>query len=427
MKKFLILLILIVALTGLSGCFKEKYEVTKEEYEFLKSLTPEEYERLKNFDLLLKAIDFVNDNYYSDIDYADADVAAAIAFVGSLDRYSYMTLASNLASKSTAGIGLSLQVTEYNEYRITHVHPESPADTLSVGGTYRMRRGDYIYSINGTRVENKPLTFFNAVSAGGKDTELTLTIRRGGQILDEDFECVKQELVLKQAYYIDDIDGVDPNIGYIKLMSFTETAEDDFVDCINSFLEDDNEYLILDLRGNGGGSSLIMSAIASYLVNDDADSDKIPLIDFIDSDGNLQVFKTDENLFISRPIVVLVDSTTASASEALVSAMIYYNNAVVVGVTTYGKGTALNSPGINNGYIYDKDNNIPYAISIVVGKYYVYTNDPELDKLDGVTDNKYCIDEIGITPEYEPDSKEFKDELKDDGYIVKAIEILLED
>lgn len=458
MKRFVIIIIILAFVAALAGCevFEEKFEVTKEEYKFIKSLseddiefiknlsekdleffknlskadyefllnlTEEEYEKiysysnLHNLDLLLKAIKYLDDNYYEDIDYYKADIASAMAFVASQDRYSSLQHYSALASQSTAGIGLSLEVTMYNEYRITFVHPDTPAAAASEGGSYHIQRGDFIYAINGQRIDNASFAYFSALSVGGAGTTLKLSIRRGNAVLDEDFVCVKQDLVLKEAYYINNIEGVSAKAGYIKLISFTGSAVNDFTECITAFLQDNNEYLILDLRGNSGGSSNIMSSIASYLITDEGKSSQLPIIELKEKSGKTTEFTTNANVFIDKPIVVLTNSRTASAAEAMTSAMMYYGTATVIGEKTYGKGTALNSPSALTD-----DDRTAYFISIVVGKYYVYTDDAELDILDGVTDGKWCIDEIGLTPDIEINDREFRENMSEDPDIAAAIE-----
>jgi C-terminal processing protease CtpA/Prc len=137
----------------------------------------------------------------------------------------------------------------------------------------------------------------------------------------------------------------------------------------------------------------------------------------VDKEGQKQTFTTNNNLFINKPIAVLVNGRTASASEAMTSAMMYYETATVIGEKTYGKGTALNSPAL----IYD-DDNTPYAISVVIGKYYVYTENTELDMTDGVADGKWCIDEVGLTPNIEVSDREFRENLAEDTDIQAAIE-----
>lgn len=412
MKKLsLIIVVLLIMVLVISGCDDNRnvYEVTEEEYEFLKRLSEEEYLRLNNFDLFLTVLNYLEENYYEDIDYDNADVAAAIALVNSLDRYSSLQLASAMVSKQTAGIGLSLDVTMFNEYRISYVHPNTPAAQPSDGGSYIMQRGDQIYAINGERVEGASFSYFSLLSVGGAGTQLILTIKRDDVILDEDFVAIKQELILKEAYYINNVPGLPSEVGYIKLLSFTGSAKDDFVDCITQFKNDGNEYLILDLRGNSGGSSSVMTEIANYLVNDEDGSDSIPLIELENREGDVQVYSTNSNLFIDVPIAVLVNGRTASAAEALTSAMVYHNTAVSIGEKTYGKGTALNQPAP----ILDKDNT-PFFISIVVGKYYVFDEDHP--------DGKWCIEGIGFTPDIVVADRDFKLELSDDKDVIAALE-----
>lgn len=425
-KVLAILMIVFVLSVSLVACntkSEEKeetneYKVTQEEYDLINKYKSE-LNNIQKYDLLLKTMDYVKGNYYKDFDdemYSKADQAMAKAFVSSLDKYSSLRLASEILSKSTAGIGLGLEVTMYNEYRISYVHPNTPAGTQkSTGGKYSLMRGDLIYAVNGQRVEGANYYLFQALSVGGEGTPISLTIKRpvlvDGVIqykfLDENFNLVKQatevngQSVLKEAYYVSTL---SKDVGYIKLLSFTGNADKDFVNAIKEFKADNKKQLILDLRGNGGGSSDILSVIASYLIIDKEHSNQIPIIQLENKQGQKTNVLTKENNYINVPICVLVNQGTASASEALTSAMMYYKTGTIIGTKTYGKGTALNLPSplvdktaksVENAYI-----------TIVVMKYNIF--------IDGGFKN---IEGIGLTPDTVIKENPFTLKLKDDNYI----------
>ena len=94
-------------------------------------------------------------------------------------------------------------------------------------------------------------------------TKQCLTCTRKSDGSEKEYNVKKSFFNSKEASYIDFGDGV----GYIKLNSFTGTAAEDFVSCADAFKKNGNSKLILDLRDNGGGSTNILSVIASYLIH----------------------------------------------------------------------------------------------------------------------------------------------------------------
>ncbi len=423
MRKFTIIIIVIAMMGSLlvacnNTTDETKYTVTKEEYDLLKSLGDEDINmgvvnQMLEFEYLMRVIEYCNNSYYYEVDFDELDEILAQSFVNGLDRYSYLLPMSSVSSQTTTGIGLTLNRNIYNEISIVTIIPDTPAaNAISEVGGYTLERGDRIYAINDTRVEGASSYLFNSLSVGGAGTELKLTIYRDDAELG-DFNCTKTSDVFKQAYYINNLGGsISNSVGYICLKSFNDSV-DDFVAAITQFEADGNEQLILDLRGNGGGSSAELTAIASYLVDDAEHSESLPIVEYKTKDNIISAYSTSANNFINKPIVVLVNSETASASEALIGGMQYYNTCTVVGTTTFGKGTACNSGSI----LMSPDG--AYVISVVMAEYYLYTDD-----LETYPTGRWCIDGIGITPDVEITDWEFENEFNDDKYIVEAIEVL---
>lgn len=127
----------------------------------------------------------------------------------------------------------------------------------------------------------------------------------------------------------------------INLMSFMGHAESEIKSAMDQFKKDGNENLILDLRNNGGGSVDVLNGIASYLINDNKNSNNLLVGYSVKKDGTVENYYTKGNYYNSgiKKIVILFNGGTASASEALIGAMKDYGTcSYTIGTLSYGKG-----------------------------------------------------------------------------------------
>ena len=148
-----------------------------------------------------------------------------------------------------------------------------------------------------------------------------------------------------EYYDNETIDMLDENTAYIIISSFSGKTGEQFEVAMETFKEKGKTSLILDLRGNLGGSDINLMKVGSYLVKGE-EGDKNPLIiseKF--KDGSTRDIVAYNNYYEEmnfEDIIVLVDENSASASEALLTAMIDYKAVdLIIGETTYGKGTGL--------------------------------------------------------------------------------------
>ncbi len=111
---------------------------------------------------------------------------------------------------------------------------------------------------------------------------------------------------------------------------------------LNELLEENIDGLVLDLRSNGGGSLIEATQLAGLFI------DKGPIVQVRDSSGHIEIHKDkDANISYTGPMVVLVDRFSASASEIVASALQDYGRAVIVGETTFGKGSVQQLVDLN--------------------------------------------------------------------------------
>lgn len=426
-KRFIILtslLIIISLLSGLVGYFvaySANNLVSDEDYNKLKLINMLDIDLIGKFDLLIKSLAYAEQNYYLDIDYDRLDKIAALAVMNGLDDFTSMTSYNDHAINSSIIVGLGIRVTSnmYNEHTISHIFPKNTASGNYEVAQPLLKRGDMIYAINGNRVNGANIGLISYYLLGNIGTQYTLTVIRDDVYMD--VVVTKLEYVNRQSYYINNLGGgISDDMGYISLQSFTGSAAADFKQDIEQFLADGNKALILDLRGNPGGSSTILTKIASYLVKDTLSTlgaleKNVPLIEFNDIPTNtVRTFKTDDaTKYINKPIYVISDRNTASSSEALIGAMLYYNTGITIGANTYGKGVGQ-STSIDP--IVDNDGE-SYSVTMVSGFYYIYTHDTET-----YPDGKYTIHNIGIEPMHETNVY-FTINLYDDDSIIKAMEL----
>lgn len=346
------------------------------------------------YELLYKVGEFIQQRYYKDVDMETLVDGAINGMLESLDNYS--TIYEEVSSGKKGTIGVSMSYDVCGEFRVEQVVAGSPADEAGI------KSGDFIYSVNGVKVEGNFVETFSSLMAPAKKvgTKIVLRIRpsRGGEISD-DIVLYARASDATYVFSQNDFSGaeydVSPDIGYIRLTSFADGAVEQMDTAFAQFRQQNKSKLILDLRGNLGGDGEILRKIGEYLVDNEGHTAGIPIIKLVDKKGSERWYKTQENKYIFRDnpngkIVVLVNANTASASEALVGAMLVAGTCDIVGATTYGKGVAQS---ILN-FLSNLDP--AFKIKITTGEYYF---DGDISKyVKGSTGERYSIHGVGFTP-----------------------------
>lgn len=163
--------------------------------------------------------------------------------------------------------------------------------------------------------------------SGEAGTEVTVTIRRGEDLID--FTLNRQKIETDSVGYsaLED----HPDIGYISISSFIKGTDEDFKSAVKDLQSQGCDKFILDLRDNGGGLTESSIEIADYLLP------ACRIMSENTKDGAETVYNSKESS-AGLDMVVLVNENTASASEILTAALQDNNAATVIGTTTYGKG-----------------------------------------------------------------------------------------
>lgn len=270
------------------------------------------------------------------------------------------------------GIGAYLQTDTVKGYPVVSgVMEGSPAEEAGV------KEGDYIYKVDGEDVGGYDLTTVVMMVRGDEGTQVELTlIREGEEVVvtptrrEITSETVKYEFV------------EEDRIAVIDISEFDEITPNQFRDALAKAEADNAEGIMIDLRSNPGGS---LAAVVE-MCNDILPKGIIVYTE--DKNGQKEEFFSDGTHELDKPLVVLINQYSASASEIFSGAVKDYGTGTLVGKTTFGKGIVQRVISLTDGT----------AVKITVSKYY--------------TPNGINIHGTGIEPDVDVDfdSEKYVDE-----------------
>ncbi len=280
----------------------------------------------------LSAIEEVIDTYYYKDDL-DNEVLSEGIYRGVLDAvgdpytcyFSEEELKDMLEGSEGVyyGIGAYVTLDQSGMYpMITAPIAGSPAEEAD------LRPGDIVYEINGEPTYGKSLDAAVSMIRGKEGTEVEVTILRSTESEYIHLTLVRRRVESPTVTY----EMLEDNIGYIQITQFSEVTVDQFADALASVRASGMEGLIIDLRANPGGSLTSVIGIGRMLLP------KGLIMYTEDKNGNRDEYKCDGKREFDKPLVVLVDGNSASASEVLAGAIKDYELGTLVGTTTFGKG-----------------------------------------------------------------------------------------
>lgn len=219
------------------------------------------------------------------------------------------------------GMGVMVSQNEDGSFTISEVFDNTPASEVGI------MAGDKVLLINGLSGDGLDLdTFLDYVSHEEGNIN-TLLLERDGQELE--FTVEMREVYAPYVHY----EMLDNNVGYIRLSAFHGQCVDEMKAALTALDEQGITSLVLDLRGNPGGSLSDVCDIADLFL------DKGLLITSVKTrDGVSSTYTTSHDAKTTVPMVVLVNGDSASASELLSGALQSHDRATIIGTTTYGKG-----------------------------------------------------------------------------------------
>ena len=311
------------------------------------------------------ALRFIEGNYVESVERGKLIDGAINGMVNSLGDPHSIYLAPQLYSQLRAetsgafgGIGVYMNFKD-GGVQVMNVIPDSP------GHKAGLQAGDEILAVDGQLVDEISPGEVALKIRGQVGTSVELLIHREGTE-DTTYNLTRENIHMRTVAGT----MIDARLGYVKISNFSENTGDEFESIIDELKIAGLKGLVLDMRQNPGGVINGCIQIARELVPAGT------IASVVKRDGSKEVYTSD--LAAARfPIVVLLDKNSASAAELLAGALQDTRAALVVGETSYGKGSVqtLIPMAHNDG------------LKLTIAKYY--------------TPNGKCIDGIGIAPDVE--------------------------
>ena len=249
-----------------------------------------------------------------------------------LNKKEYAEQNSSIESK-ISGIGVNI-MNDAGKIIVFSVLDNTPAKEAGI------KANDIILKVDGKNVSGMNIADVASLVRGKEGSTVTLEIQRKNKKI---IKSVKRKSIKIESVK----SSVKKDIGYIQISSFIATSTPtEFLTALEK--TKDTKGLILDLRGNTGGLLANAIFVANMFL------DKGTIVNIVSRDGKVENIKAqNSSIIIDKPVVILVDGASASASEILSGALKDHHKAVLVGTKTFGKGMVQriiplpNSTGLN--------------------------------------------------------------------------------
>jgi carboxyl-terminal processing protease len=238
-----------------------------------------------------------------------------------LDTETYQLSLSSLEGKFE-GIGAHVAI---KDEQLTIIAPIADSPAAKAG----IKAGDIILEINGKPTSEMSLTEAVLLIRGPRGTSVTLLVLHQGETNPEKIEIVRAEIELSSVHF-----EMREDIAYIRITHFSERTDEEFPPALQSITQEAATGIILDLRSNPGGSLQTVINIASHFLKEGV------VVNILDNQGEQTSLEVKPvGLTTDLPLIVLVDSYSASGSEVLAGAIQDYGRATSAGSKTFGKGS----------------------------------------------------------------------------------------
>ena len=358
----------------------------------VKKVSSTEY---SEFEPLYEAYDHIKNEYYKNIDtttLVDGAIDGMLNSIGDkhtmyFDKESKKELEQEL-SGTYYGIGAEIQFNSDKTVSIRKIFNDSPAAKAG------LKVNDIFVSIDGKSTDGKNASDVANMLKSSTVKKSTVVVKRNGE--EKSYNIEKENITLFSVSS-NMINSDNKKIGYISVSLFGQKTYSQFYNALSDLEKENMSSLIIDLRGNSGGYLTTVTQMLSIFMDKDTVIYKMKTKNKIVDYNSLMAGKKDYK------VVILVDENSASASEIMASSMKEKYRAILVGKTTYGKGTVQSTANLSDGTM------IKYTIQ------------------EWLTPNGNSINGKGIKPDYEVDlSEEYKNNPTNDNdnQLQKAIEIL---
>lgn len=339
----------------------------------------------------------IDKNFYFEDDEQQKQDGIVKGYLEGLDDpYSVYYTAEEYASfmEDTEGeyVGIGVQVSQNADTKVITVVKVFDGPAKEAG----IKDNDIITKVEGNDVSDQDIDAVVDKIRGEEGTEVKVTVYRSSDGEDHDFTVKRRKVENPTVEY----KMLDNKIGYIEVSSFYEVTADQYITAVKDLEKQGMKGLIVDLRNNGGG--LLDTAVKML----DFMLPAGKLVYTEDKEGNVtSEYKSTDDEQFTKPLAILVNGYSASASEIFAGAIKDYGAGTLVGTNTFGKGIVQRMFPLDDGS----------AIKLTIAKYF--------------TPNGNDIHEVGIKPdnEVELDVDAYRDsDGKKDNQLQAAVDVVME-
>ncbi|MBQ2907819.1 MAG: S41 family peptidase [Bacteroidales bacterium] len=294
------------------------------------------FEISKSIDIYNNVLRYLNMNYVDEINPAELNETAINAMLKELDPYTVFIPESEIEDVRLLTMGEYGGIGAIIQYYDDNVHISEPYENFPAHKA-GLLPGDAILEINGVNTEKKTVSEVSELLKGQPGSQLTLKIRREGEKNIITKTLTREKIKIDNIPYYTVLDG---GIAYIILNQFTKDAAKELKEAFLK-MKSENELkgVVIDLRGNGGG--LLNEAID--IVNIFMPKNKLVVYTQGKTpDQNRNYYTKYEAEDTEIPLAILVNESSASASEIVSGSIQDFDRGVIVGQRTFGKGLVQN-------------------------------------------------------------------------------------
>lgn len=282
-----------------------------------------------------------------------------------------------------SGIGATMSKSvDSDEITVSNIYKDSPAEKAG------MKEGDILLQVDDHEVSGQELETVVSWIKGERGTDVTIHVLRDGEEVEL---TATRDIIEVQTV---DYEMKDSKIGYILVSEFDSVTYDQFKEAMDALESQGMQGLVIDLRGNPGGSLTTVTDMLQLLLPEGT------IVSTKDKYGNTEEITCDGKNEFTKPLAVLVNQYSASASEIFSGAVQDYGTGTIVGMTTYGKGVVQQLMDLDDGT----------CLKVTIAEYY--------------TPSGRSINGTGVEPDVEVEYEYDANNPDADNQLEKALEVV---
>lgn len=282
-----------------------------------------------------------------------------------------------------SGIGATMSKSvDSDEITVSNIYKDSPAEKAG------MKEGDILLQVDDHEVSGQELETVVSWIKGERGTDVTIHVLRDGEEVEL---TATRDIIEVQTV---DYEMKDSKIGYILVSEFDSVTYDQFKEAMDALESQGMQGLVIDLRGNPGGSLTTVTDMLQLLLPEGT------IVSTKDKYGNTEEITCDGKNEFTKPLAVLVNQYSASAAEIFSGAVQDYGTGTIVGMTTYGKGVVQQLMDLDDGT----------CLKVTIAEYY--------------TPSGRSINGTGVEPDVEVEYEYDANNPDADNQLEKALEVV---